>query len=332
MEIGSRSSDYYLKGKSKITYIRLYLNDLYKFIATLRRDRQIRIIMLNPSLIPIPLIRDGILMLFSKWMGRNVVLFIRGWDVQFADTLSRSHFLKAVVVFLLNRSDRILVLANKFKRQLCEWGATADRIMITRTMFDGDLVPPRHGRNGKHIQFLFLSRISETKGIREIIRAASHLKQKGYDFHVHIVGFGRDADTVQRIKRLAADLGVTDRLSFTGFVDGNLKYHTYGNADVFLLPSYSEGCPNSVLEAMASGLFVISTGVGALSEVVEDGVNGLIVEPGNWEDLAQKMMWTVAHSERVRAMGKDNIQYAFHFYEADRIVHQIGTICEELLD
>ena len=114
-------------------------------------------------------------------------------------------------------------------------------------------------------------------------------------------------------------------------MDGKAKYDTYAKADVFLLPSYSEGCPNSVLEAMASGLFVISTGVGALSEVVEDGVNGWIVEPGNWEDLARKMIRAATNIDCVRAMGKANIEYAFHSFEAEAIVNQIKSICEGVL-
>ena len=103
--------------------------------------------------------------------------------------------------------------------------------------------------------------------------------------------------------------------------------HGNADADVFLLPSYSEGCPNSVLEAMASGLFVISTGVGALSEVIEDGVNGFIVKPENPQELAEKMEWAVLNLEKVRGLGKKNIDYSFRLFESKKIVNQICSIC-----
>jgi glycosyltransferase involved in cell wall biosynthesis len=329
--IGSRSGDYYRREKYRIAYIRRYLSDLIKFFKLLARDPEVRIILLNPSLIPIPLIRDGILMVIAKLMNRKVLLFVRGWDVSYADRLDRRRIMRAAMMFPIRRADQVLALADKFKQQLCGWGVSRQRIYVTRTMFDGELISRIQAENRSLPRFLFLSRISQSKGVHEIIQAAACLKGRGHTFHVDVVGFGRQIDTVARCRRLASEFEVSDRITFSGFVDGKAKYDTYAGADVFLLPSYSEGCPNSVLEAMASGLFVISTGVGALDEVVQDGVNGLVVKAGNWEDLVDKMEWSVLHIDKVRSVGRSNRDYAFRHFEARHIVDQIGSICKELL-
>ena len=329
--IGSRSTDYYCKGKWTIPYMRLYVNDILRFITALSKDRGIGIVMLNPSLIPVPLLRDGILLLLSKLLNRKVIFFIRGWDLEYANTLGGKRVLRTIIACLVSRSDRILVLANKFKNRLCEWGVPEELILITRTMFDGDLVNRRYDRTGAVIRFLFLSRISESKGIREIIEAAAFLRREGYDFELTFVGFGKDEDSVVRLKAFATEQGVAEKATFKGFLDGQKKYDEYATADVFLLPSYSEGCPNSVLEAMASGLFIICTPVGALSEVVQDCVNGRIVKARDAGDLADKMRWAIENVEEVRRLGRLNVGYAFQNFEAGVIIEQMKEIYREIL-
>ena len=102
-------------------------------------------------------------------------------------------------------------------------------------------------------------------------------------------------------------------------------------SDVFILPSYEEGCPNSVIEAMASGCFIISSDAGALPEIVKDGINGLIMEDITAENLAEKMAYAIDNIEIVREKGKSNIKYAYDNFEAESHIKNMENLYRSLV-
>ena len=329
--VGTRAEDYYKK-KSAFRYIIAFLADMVNFIRLLKKNKEIRIVQLNPSLIPVPILRDGLLLIAAKLMGRRVVLFFRGWDLTFARKVNSRPLFQKVLAWLCRRSDQVLVLARRFKRELVAWGAPEGKIEVSSTMFDGKLVSRSNGCKPDRLHFLFLGRISKQKGVFEIIEAASALRLSGLDFRLTIVGFGKDEQVVDRLKQHAETLQLDDLVTFKGYLEGKEKYDQLADADVFLLPSYSEGGPNSVLEAMASGLFVICTGVGALQEVVQDGVNGLIVRPKDARDLAEKMRYAVEHPDEVRRNGRESKGYAFDNFEAGIIVERFEKMYTAMME
>lgn len=331
--IGSRSVDYYARQRRKLKYLFTYCHDLKRLIITLRDSSNCSLVHVNPSLIPVPLIRDGIIVLLTKVMGRKVVVFFHGWDNRVVQVLNHARLILKLFVFVYTQTDRIVVLAERFKDTLVRWGIPPDVIDVSSTAFDGDFIAPYRENKDMLTRFLFLSRISREKGVFDIIEAASILRSKGLRFHITFVGYGRDIDTLECLKYQSKERGVLDICSFRGYLDGEEKFIEYSMADIFLLPTYHpEGCPTVVLEAMASGLFVISTDVGGLKEIVKDGVNGKIVLSQDPKDLAEKMEWTITNIAEARRLGKKNRNYAFDKFESTKIVRQIIDIYKELLD
>jgi len=133
------------------------------------------------------------------------------------------------------------------------------------------------------------------------------------------------------LKERLESLALEDVVTLRDYLDGKEKYHEYSQADVFLLPSYHEGCPNSVLEAMASGLFVICSDAGALGEIVKDKINGFIVKTRDPEGLAAMMRYSLEHPDNIRQKGKNNVQYAFKNFEVERITSQFKVIYREII-
>jgi len=105
---------------------------------------------------------------------------------------------------------------------------------------------------------------------------------------------------------------------------------TFLNADIFVLPSYSEGFPVVVLEAMAGKLPIVTTPVGALPEVFDDGLNGFFIQPGDYRDLADKMIRLVTDSETRTRTGQYNFEYVSENFDIDVIAGKLGDIFSEM--
>lgn len=329
--IGSRSHHYYKKTIAQFNYLFTYITDLIRLTIVILRDPRNTLLHLNPSLIPVPLIRDGIILFMAKILGIKVLVFFRGWDDKTVAFLEESFLFRRLFQVTYQLADHTLVLAHHFRSSLLKWNFLATRVSVTTTMFDGNLVQDCYPNKGPFVRFLFLSRITREKGVFEIVHAAHLLNIKHFLFKIDIVGYPKDSFILQELTEACDTFKVTDFFSFKPFLDGPDKFNEYAKSDVFLFPSYHEGFPNSILEAMASGLFIISTKVGALGEIIREGVNGIFVRPGDPSDLANKMQWAIENIHKVRKLGKQNRRYAFDRFESKKVIHEIHGIYERLL-
>lgn len=132
---------------------------------------------------------------------------------------------------------------------------------------------------------VFLGRVVEEKQIDKLIRALAKL-DPALNARLKILGGG---DQENRLKSLARQLGVADRVVFDGYVTDEHLRETLTNAKVFAMPSIAELQSISTMEAMASGLPIVAADAMALPHLVHDGENGFLFEPGNVDELAQKL-------------------------------------------
>jgi glycosyltransferase involved in cell wall biosynthesis len=129
--------------------------------------------------------------------------------------------------------------------------------------------------------FLFMGRIHESKGINDILEAFKLLKADNLDFGFILCGDG----TLRKSIVPQFESILKDRFEYSGTVSGNDKLKAIGGADYFLLPSWFEGLPLSLLETMAAGLVPVVTNVGSINFFVENGENGIFAEQKNPQDL-----------------------------------------------
>jgi glycosyltransferase involved in cell wall biosynthesis len=112
-------------------------------------------------------------------------------------------------------------------------------------------------------------------------------------------------------------------------VDQETLIGEYDQADVFVLPSYIEGLPMVVLEAMGRGLPVIAARVGGIPEIVSDGHNGFLIEAGDVDSLVQKMETLADDKEQRLAMGRNSSQYVSRSMSLDTIAGQLAALYGE---
>ena len=150
------------------------------------------------------------------------------------------------------------------------------------------------------VKFLFLGRIGERKGAFDLIKAFSLLPE-GEKNNSELIMAG-DGD-LEEARNLVDHLNVSDQITFPGWIDTEERDRLLDQGSVFVLPSYNEGLPLSMLEAMAWGLPVIVTPVGGISEIVHDGENGLVVEPSNIEQLSGAMESLIVNEDLRTSLG-----------------------------
>jgi glycosyltransferase involved in cell wall biosynthesis len=151
--------------------------------------------------------------------------------------------------------------------------------------------------------FLFVGRLDEEKHIEVAIQA---LNQARSSAQLVIVGRGR---LEASLRRLAASLGVEDRVVFTGYVPNEALPGLLSAADVFIMPSEAELQSIATLEAMASGRPVLAANARALPELVEPGVNGYLFSPGDSADCARHMNRLMDERSRWAAMGEASLEH-----------------------
>lgn len=154
-------------------------------------------------------------------------------------------------------------------------------------------------------RILFVGRVTGEKQIDVLLRAAALLPAE-LDAKVEIVGGG---DQLKNLQQLAADLGLADRVTFTGYVTDEELREAYTRASVLAMPSIAELQSIVTMEAMASALPVVAANAMALPHLVHDGENGYLFEPGNAEDLAAKLRTVLeAPAEDYRALKEGSIR------------------------
>jgi glycosyltransferase involved in cell wall biosynthesis len=156
------------------------------------------------------------------------------------------------------------------------------------------------GTDAGELRITFMGQLGRRKGVYDLLEAFRRMAPSVPNARLVLGGDGE----VEQVKALAAQLGIADRVDVLGWVSGQDRLDTYRRSDIYVLPSYKEGLPGSVLEAMSFGKPIISTPVGGIPEAVIEGRNGFLVEPGNIDALADRMQRLCLDREARTRMGR----------------------------
>lgn len=174
---------------------------------------------------------------------------------------------------------------------------------------------------------LYFTRLRVTKGVFTFLRAMEQVVKKSDTIKFIVAGSGPLTDYVRKVK---GKFGNRIR-TFLGYVPDEDLPGLYNASDVYVLPSYVEGMPLSIMEAMACGKPVIATNVGDMPILVKNGVNGNLLPPGNVDLLAQKILRLVEDLELRNLMSKANVRKMAE-YDWDKITKQYRALYSRMLE
>lgn len=316
--IGQRAG---LSGRFLRMIVPLY--DALRLARVLSRRRH-DIYHVNPSLVPRAIVRDGLyLLVLRAFRRRNVLVFIHGWNEECYRRIAESTPARFLFRLAYGRAARVLVLASSFAKKLEGLGLEPARIRVVTTMFEGaPLREAQRPRDDSEVRILFLARFVAEKGVYQLLEAFREVVARHPDALLTMAGDGPER---QRAETWCATHGLADRVRFPGYVEGAAKARLLLESDIFALPSYhGEGCPVALLEAMGAGLPVIVTPVGGVPDIVEDGVNGIVLDNVDTRSIAEALLRLVRDRDMRAAMGRVNRDEAWRKYEAGQVTSNIA--------
>ncbi|MBQ0929176.1 glycosyltransferase family 4 protein [Ideonella alba] len=217
-----------------------------------------------------------------------------------------------------HKVDRFIVLSEFGRERMKAAGIPAELMVVKPNFVD----IPRQG-DYPRAGLLFVGRLSAEKGIGVLLDAVAKLRGTASitERDVTILGGGPMANVV-----------ATAEVNALGPKSGSEVRQHMTTAVALVMPSiWYEGFPMVLVEAYACGLPIIASRIGALAELVEDGVTGLLSEPGNSDDLAAKMEWALNHPDEIRRMGEAARRRYESLYTPSRNLAQLTSIYEEAI-
>ena len=173
-----------------------------------------------------------------------------------------------------------------------------------------------------------MGELSQRKEFDFLLKAFSIFKKNlkpSFDCGVAIIGSGPEKRYLQE---LAQKLEIKKNIAFTGFMDN--PYPLIGESDVFVQTSKTEGIPNAMLEAMALKRPIITTTFGAVKEVIQNGVNGCLLNQGNPADLADHLKEMFINQNNRRKMAFEGFRSVNQIFSKERMIREIEKFCSQV--
>lgn len=311
------------RGEGSIAWSPLYIAAGLAKILALRLSGKADILHLQVSeRMSFP--RKGIFQIFGRLIGMKVVLHHHGAElVPFYREASPR--MKSLVRRMVHGADINVVLGEVWRKLLTdEMDLDPKKVTVRFNAAENvgagaDTADPWH--------FLIVANLSPRKGVGELLQAVARLKADGHPIRLTLAGGGQ----IGRYKAEAEELGITGRVDFTGWVSGKDVHGLLRSRSALVLPSYQEGFPMAIIESLSAGLPVIATPVGSIGEMMKNGDDCLLVQPGDVDGLTAALL-TMATDAALRDRLKENGKALYaQYFDIDGYMQRMIALYGKLL-
>jgi glycosyltransferase involved in cell wall biosynthesis len=264
-------------------------------------------------------LREYVINFWCNLMGIPVVLHVHGG--LFMSEGTKNIFFRKLSISLFQKSKNVIVLSEIERNVLKENFAYPSAIVLPNSidvsMFSDTSIRQIEDKPS----LLFLGRIEKNKGINELIEALKRLKN---DFQFRFILCGTGALLQYFIEECNKNFG--SDFEYKGVVSGEEKNVIIKQSDLFILPSYFEGLPMSLLETMAGGVVPIVTNVGSMKEIIKHGVNGLHIEKQNSNDLYEKLKYILSNPNQYQKLSINAKSTIRENYDIENYIVKLNKI------
>jgi glycosyltransferase involved in cell wall biosynthesis len=259
--------------------------------------------------------RKSVYMAIGLFAGWRIVFHLHGGGFARFHQDECGPLARAVIRFFLDRAAWIVVVSETWERWVR--GITSNRRIAC--IPNPVALPATLSASREHGLVVFSGRCEASKGIFDLLEAAGVLRAQVPGLRIECAGDG----DLGKVQRYAQSMGMAARVKLRGWLDRRASEDLLGRASAFVLPSYAEGLPMSLLEAMAAGCPVVATRVGGIPDLVTDGVDGLLVPPGDPDALAAALLRILRDRDFAERLGNAARATIANRYAAERSLERL---------
>lgn len=232
---------------------------------------------------------------------------------------------KKLIRKVYGKCDKLIALSDEWKENLKQI-VPEDRIVV----IENYCVIPKITSSNVAVapgesKLLFLGEIGMRKGGFDIPVILSKVFEREKNFHVIMAGDGTPED-VNRVKGMIEQFGLADKVEFPGWVRGKAKDQLFIESDILLLPTYNEGMPMTILEAMAYGKAIVTTNVGGIPKLIENNVSGYLCEPGDVSGIAECILELIKCPLKILEFGEKAREKAVNCYSVEKHIEKLQIL------
>lgn len=228
------------------------------------------------------------------------------------------------IIKTFQKSDAIIVLSKSWYNwysNLCpkaNWILFPNAIKVERLN--------KEKKSTDQLTFLYLGRVEERKGIFDILEVLPAISKELHNFKLIIAGNGK----IDRVKKLSKEKKIERNIEILGYVNEKQRTKILKNSDIFILPSYNEGLPMSLLEAMAYGVAPIVSKAGGIPDVIESGKNGMLINAGNLDELRGAILSLALNKEYRKYLAQNAYLTVLNSYNIDNYCKNLFSLYRDL--
>lgn len=278
---------------------------------------QPQIVHVNTSMDPKGYWRDLVYLAIARALGKKIVYQIHGGALP-QDFFENSRLMRILLRQVLRSADVVVLLGQEMLDAYRSFSPDLHLEVIPNAIEPG--ADPQWKQVAADVDrplcLAYVGRLARSKGIFEIVDALGILAGQGKCMQLVIAGDGPDE---ARLRVRIEALGLQQQVRFAGVVSGAEKDRIWNESDLFVFPTYGEGLPYALLESMAARTPPLASPVGAIPDVMEDGVHGLFVPPRNPQALAAAIGRLDGDRASIQRMGESGRQRIVSHYTVDRL-------------
>lgn len=278
------------------------------------------------------LVEKGAMAWFARVLGIPSLIFPRGGGL--IQDVKNSRFQRIWCRYALQGAERFLCQGPAWKRfAIEEIGFASEKVEIVpnwtaskellRIGFEREYCSTK-----ENLDLLFMGWLEKEKGIFELLESCLQLSSRRA-FTLTIAGKGR---AELAVRKFVEKNGLADRVVFAGWAEGAEKDALFRKADVFVLPSWSEGLPNAMIESMAAGVAVIVTEVGNIPDVISDGIEAILVSPKDVPALTKALDRMFDLPELRITLAKKGHVFASETFSVECAVSKLSDVIESVIE
>lgn len=316
----------YGTSENKIVIVFKFLKSLLELSIALIKDRNIQIVHIHGAAKG-SFFRKYIIFILTKYLFEKKVIFHCHGSEMEKFYHSSPKIVRKMMSFFFKKVDLIICLSNSWSLFFKENFLPKKIVVLENIVEEAIEKPIKDYQTDQTMNFLFMGAIGNRKGIFDLLETISlHKQEFSGKMKLTIGGNGE----IKRLNEFIEINQLSEFVIYKGWVTGELKNKLLLETDVYILPSYNEGLPISILEAMSYGLPVISTNVGGIPEIITNGKNGCVITPGDKEAIYSALRLFIDTPILCKEYGINTLEVVEPYY-AKNVIPKLESIYKELL-